>query len=319
MSDYRVSVIICAYTDKRWNELLQAVASLRAQTRLPDEILVVIDHNPVLAGRARAYFGDLRVGDSLRVLENVEQRGLSGARNTGIAQAKGDIFAFMDEDAAAEPDWLERLLEAYQDPSVIGVGGAILPAWQSGRPGWFPEEFDWVVGCTYRGLPVTRQPVRNLIGCNMSYRRSVIEQLGGFRNGIGHVGGRPQGDDETEFCIRLHQTLPGSVLLFQPTAQVSHKVPASRANWRYYRWRCYLEGRSKALLSRLVGRDDGLSSERTYTMRVLPSGVWHGIVSSLRQRNLSGVGRSVAIAAGLLITTYGYGLATVSMMGQKVK
>jgi glucosyl-dolichyl phosphate glucuronosyltransferase len=81
----------------------------------------------------------------------------------------------------------------------------------------------------------------------------------------------------------------------------------------------YLEGRSKALLSRLVGRDDGLSSERTYTMKVLPSGMWQGIVASFRQRNLRGLGRSAAIASGLLITTYGYGLATITMLGQKVK
>jgi len=158
-----------------------------------------------------------------------------------------------------------------------------------------------------------------LIGCNMSYLRAVIQQLGGFRNGIGHVGGRPQGDDETEFCIRLHQALPDSVLLFQPRAQVSHKVPASRANGRYYRWRCYLEGRSKALLSRLVGRNDGLSSERAYTMKVLPGGMWNGFLVSWRERNLNGIRRSVAIAAGLLITTFGYGVGTLSLIGQKVK
>jgi hypothetical protein len=162
-------------------------------------------------------------------------------------------------------------------------------------------------------------PVRNLIGCNMSYRRSVIVQLGGFRNGIGHVGGRPQGDDETEFCIRLRQSIPSAVLLFQPRAQVSHKVPASRANAKYYRWRCYLEGRSKALLSRLVGRSDGLSSERTYTMKVLPSGMWQGVLASVREGNLNGIKRSVAIAAGLFVTTFGYGLGTLSLIGQKVE
>jgi hypothetical protein len=153
----------------------------------------------------------------------------------------------------------------------------------------------------------------------MSYRRAVIEQLGGFRNGIGHVGGRPQGDDETEFCIRLHQAMPQVILLYQPLAQVAHKVPASRANWGYYRWRCYLEGRSKALLSRLVGANDGLSTERAYTLKVLPSGVWHGITDSVRQLSWDGLGRSTAITAGLLITALAYGIGRLSLMGQKVK
>jgi GT2 family glycosyltransferase len=309
----KISVIICAHTEERWHDLVEAIESVMKQIVLPHQIVIAIDHNPALLGRVHEKFPEITV------VENMQDRGLNGARNSGVAATTGDIIAFLDDDAIAQPDWLEQLQSAYSAESVVGVGGKINPLWLSGRPVWFPEEFNWVVGCSYRGLPEKTAAVRNLIGCNMSYRRSVIEQLGGFRNGIGHVGGRPQGDDETEFCIRLRQALPGAILLFQPCAQVSHKVPASRANWGYYRWRCYLEGRSKALLSRLVGANDGLSSERTYTMKILPSGMWHGIVSSVRQRNLAGIMRSVAIAAGLSITTFGYGLGALSLIGQKVK
>ena len=309
----KISVIICAHTEERWHDLVEAIESVMKQIVLPHQIVIAIDHNPALLGRVHEKFPEITV------VENMQDRGLNGARNSGVAATTGEIIAFLDDDAIAQPDWLEQLQSAYSAESVVGVGGKINPLWLSGRPVWFPEEFNWVVGCSYRGLPEKTAAVRNLIGCNMSYRRSVIEQLGGFRNGIGHVGGRPQGDDETEFCIRLRQALPGAILLFQPCAQVSHKVPASRANWGYYRWRCYLEGRSKALLSRLVGANDGLSSERTYTMKILPSGMWHGIVSSVRQRNLAGIMRSVAIAAGLSITTFGYGLGALSLIGQKVK
>jgi GT2 family glycosyltransferase len=308
-----ISVVICAHTEERWQDLVEAVESVMKQTVPAHQVVLAIDHNPSLQARACEKF------PNATVVENVQDRGLNGARNSGVAATTGDIVAFLDDDAIAQPDWLEQLLATYTSEQVVGVGGKINPLWLSGRPGWFPDEFNWVVGCSYRGLPVDTAPVRNLIGCNMSYRRSVIEHLGGFRNGIGHVGGRPQGDDETEFCIRLRQTIPGAVLLFQPRAQVSHKVPASRANARYYRWRCYLEGRSKALLSRLVGANDGLSSERTYTMKVLPSGMWKGIVDSFRERSLNGIGRSFAIAAGLSVTTFAYGLGMLSMLGQKVK
>ncbi len=308
-----ISVVICAHTEERWQDLVEAVESVTKQTVSPHQLVLVIDHNPTMLARARQRF------PKTTVVENIQERGLNGARNSGVAAATGEIVAFLDDDAVAEPDWLEQLLSTYSSEEIVGVGGKINPLWLQARPAWFPEEFNWVVGCSYRGLPEETASVRNLIGCNMSYRRSVIQQLGGFRNGIGHVGGRPQGDDETEFCIRLHQAQPASVLLFQPRAQVSHKVPVSRANGRYYSWRCYLEGRSKALLSRLVGRNDGLSSERTYTMKVLPGGIWNGILVSLRERNLNGIRRSVAIAAGLLITTFGYGMGTLSLIGQKVK
>ncbi|MFT3894560.1 MAG: glycosyltransferase family 2 protein [Anaerolineales bacterium] len=309
----KISVVICAHTEDRWQDLVEAVESVMNQTVPAHQIVLAIDHNPTMLARACEKF------PAATVVENVQDRGLNGARNSGVAATTGDIVAFLDDDAIAQPNWLEQLLATYSSEKIVGVGGKINPLWLSGRPAWFPDEFNWVVGCSYRGLPTDTAPVRNLIGCNMSYRRTVIDQLGGFRNGIGHVGGRPQGDDETEFCIRLRQTIPGAVLLFQPLAQVSHKVPASRANGKYYRWRCYLEGRSKALLSRLVGRNDGLSSERTYTMQVLPSGMWQGVLASVREGNLNGIRRSVAIAAGLFVTTFGYGLGTLSLIGQKVE
>lgn len=307
------SVIICAHTEERWQDLIEAVASVANQTIPPHQIVVAIDHNPAMLARARAQFPEATV------VENVQERGLNGTRNSGVAATTGDIVAFLDDDAIAAPDWLEQLQAAYTAVHIVGAGGKINPLWLNGRPRWFPEEFNWVVGCTYRGLPEQTAPVRNLIGCNMSYRRAVIEQMGGFRNGIGHVGGRPQGDDETEFCIRLRQAMPQATLLYQPQAQVSHKVPAGRANFGYYRWRCYLEGRSKALLSRLVGANDGLSTERTYTLKVLPSGMWHGLADSARQRNLAGVGRAAAIAAGLFITTFGYGLGRLTLVGKRVE
>lgn len=307
-----VTVVICAHTEERWDDLVEAVESVYRQTVPPHQVVLAIDHNPPLLKRVNAQFA------FATVVENVQEQGLNGTRNSGVAVATGDIIAFLDDDAVAEQDWLEQIRATYTSSEIVGVGGKINPMWLSGRPAWLPEEFYWVVGCSYRGLPERVAPVRNLIGCNMSYRRSVIEALGGFRNGIGHVGGRPHGDDETEFCIRLRQALPNVVLLHQPKALVSHKVPASRANWSYYRWRCYLEGRSKALLSRLVGAGDGLSSERTYTFSVLPQGIWMGVISSLRQRKWTGIFRSGAIAAGLFITTFGYGLGRLSLIGQRV-
>lgn len=297
-----ISVIICAHTQERWQDLIEAVHSISQQTMPPHQIVVAIDHNPDLLAQAQAQF------TQATIVANSQEQGLNGTRNSGVAVATGDIVAFMDDDALANPDWLQHLHDTYTDENIVGVGGKINPLWLTERPAWFPDEFLWVVGCSYRGLPQQTAPVRNLIGCNMSYRRAVVNQLGGFRNGIGHVGGRPQGDDETEFCIRLRQNLPQATLLFQPQAQVSHKVPAGRANWGYYRWRCYLEGRSKAQLSRLLGSGDSLSTERTYTMKILPSGVWHGLKDSLQQRHWAGLGRSTAIVAGLAITTFGYGL-----------
>ena len=148
-----ISVIICAYTVERWPELQAAVESIRAQTVQSKEIIVVVDHNSALLDRVKNDFQDVIA------LENREASGLSGARNSGILAASGNILAFLDDDEIAAPDWLEQLGGAYQRPDVLGVGGLIRPMWKKGRPHWFPMEFDWVVGCSYRGIPQTMAPV----------------------------------------------------------------------------------------------------------------------------------------------------------------
>jgi glycosyltransferase involved in cell wall biosynthesis len=294
------SVVICAYSLERWPDLVEAVDSLRAQLVGRPEIVVVVDHNDALLERSRAELpADI-------VVPNQHQRGLSGARNTGVAAASGEVVAFLDDDAIAAKDWLQRLGDAYTGPEVLGVGGLVVPRWAGGRkPRWFPREFGWVVGCSYLGQPTRIAPVRNLIGANMSYRMDVLLAAGGFREGIGRIGRRPLGCEETELSIRALQRFPGGQVLFDPGARVEHTVPRSRQGPRYFLERCYAEGLSKALVTRLVGTASGLSSERTYTLRVLPRGVLAGLIAGVRG-DIAGFGRAVAIVVGLATTTLGY-------------
>lgn len=313
-----VSVIICAYTEKRWSDLVKAVTSLTQQQRVPDEVIVVIDHNPALLQRFATEVPHFAL-PKLLLLENSQERGLSGARNSGIAAASGTILAFMDEDAYAAPDWLAMLLPPYADPNVLGVGGTIEATWDAGRPAWFPREFDWVVGCTYLGMPTTQAPVRNLIGCNMSFRHSMVEQVGAFRSGIGRIGTLPVGCEETEYCIRAYASFPQGKFLYAPRARVYHRVPADRGTWGYFRSRCYFEGRSKALVTQLAGATVGLSSERAYTTRVLPQGVLRGLLATITKGDRGGVGRAVAIAVGLLTTVVGYGIGKLRLRSRSAR
>jgi hypothetical protein len=192
----------------------------------------------------------------------------------------------------------------YEDPQVVGTGGKLEPLWPNGRPRWFPDEFDWVVGCTYRGLPEETSPVRNLIGANMSFRREVLEEIK-YYSGIGHNGTRPFGGMDPDLCIRITQRWPQKVLLYEPGALVYHHVDGKRTRWNYFCLRCYNEGLSKSVLTRRVGTQTGLSSERRYTFETLPQGVLRGFADAVRG-DISGLARAVAIIAGLTITTTGY-------------
>lgn len=294
------SVVICAYSLDRWPDLAEAIASVQRQTHGEPQIIVVADHNAELRERVQRQFPDITV------VANSHRRGLSGARNSGVAEASGDVIAFLDDDAVAAPDWLARILASYADSQVIGVGGRVLPRWDGGRkPRWFPAQFLWVVGCSYLGQPTSITPVRNLIGANMSYRREVFSAVGGFREEIGRIGRKPLGCEETELSIRALQHFPAARVLYDPGATVEHRVPKARQTVRYFLERCYAEGLSKALVTRLVGSTSGLSSERTYTFQTLPRGVAAGLAATLRG-DPAGLTRAIAIVTGLGVTTLGY-------------
>ncbi|MFI6208646.1 glycosyltransferase family 2 protein [Streptomyces sp. NPDC051041] len=304
MSGPDISVVICVYTEDRWEDILAAVSSVRAQSRPALETLLVVDHNEPLRDRLTRQYKD--AGD-VRVLANAGPRGLSAGRNTGIAASRGEVVAFLDDDAVAERDWLKHFAEGYEDPRVMAVGGRTVPIWASGRrPAWFPEEFDWVVGCTYRGLPPGRVRVRNVLGGNASFRRSAFDAAGGFATGIGRDGDkRPLGCEETELCIRLSRARPDAVLLIDDRAVIHHRVPEARERFGYFRTRTYAEGLSKALVARSVGVGKGLESERRYTTRVLPAGVARGLRDALLARP-GGAGRAGAIVAGVVTAAGGY-------------
>jgi GT2 family glycosyltransferase len=306
--DSSTSVIVCAYTEERWDHLVAAIGSVLSQRRPPTEVVLVIDHNPDLLHRASLAFPEVKI------VENLGQRGIADARNHGVAASSGSILAFLDDDAAAAPDWLENLTAPYDaNDAVIGVGGTAVPGWEKGKPAWFPGEFNWVVGCTYTGHRSTAGPIRNVFGCNMSFLRSAFETAGGFERGLGRVGKVPVGGEETELSIRAARAVPGGLVWYEPGAEISHFVPSSRTTWRYFRKRCFDEGRSKALITDMVGARDALSTERSYVLKALPAGVVRGIGDALRGDRW-GLARAAAIVAGLMLTTAGYLLGTASRL-----
>jgi glycosyltransferase involved in cell wall biosynthesis len=299
-----VSVVICAYTEERWDETLRAVASVHSQKPAPHQVILVVDYNPELHKRLAEQLPDIRV------VPNNNERGLSGARNTGVALATGDIVAFLDDDAMARPGWLSALMRHYCDPEVIGVGGRTEPGWATRRPAWWPGEFDWVVGGTYIG----REPgvVRNLTGGNASFRRDLFA-IGGFACHIGRSSGdrRPLACEDTEFCIRAAKAEPRGVFVYDDQAVITHHVPLARQSFSYFRSRCLAEGLSKARMTESVGFRAGLATERTYTAVTLPAGLLRGLRRGAHG-DWAGLLSAGAIIVGLMYTTLGFSLGLVS-------
>jgi cellulose synthase/poly-beta-1,6-N-acetylglucosamine synthase-like glycosyltransferase len=291
-----VSVIICAYTLRRWDDMIASIASAVRQPEAT-EVIVVIDHEPELLERTQ------RAWTGLTVVANARRQGLSGARNTGLALATGEIVAFLDDDAAAADDWLRTLLGGFDSPEVVAVGGRAEPAWPGGiAPRAIPPELWWIVGCSYRGLPETRADVRNVMGCTMALRRIPLTAIGGFNPDTGRIGKHPLGDEETEVCIRLRAIEPQWRIIYEPASVVHHRVSADRVTTRYVRTRSFFEGVSKAALSKTVGSQHALSSERSYTVKVLP----RAVLRELSARNFAGA-FAIVLSLGSAGVGYIYG------------
>jgi len=292
-----------------------AVRSSLEQSLPPCQVIVIVDHNPPLLQRVCQEL------PCVRALANTGAPGASSARNTGVAQACGDIVAFLDDDAEASPDWLQQLATGFADSRVLGVGGALEPNWETRRPDWFPEEFLWTVGCSYTGLPSTTTAVRNLIAANMALHRTVFDALSGFRAGFGNTRSvkaglsalvrSRAGDEETELCIRALETWPDRTWLYEPKARARHFVPSSRTTLRYFLSRCYDEGLGKARLTRIFGQGHATGSERHYVISVLATGVLRRLASVPNQGYLARLSQAAAIVMGLSATVAGYGIGLI--------
>lgn len=292
------SVIICAYTLDRWDDLCAAVASCHDQSRSADEVIVVVDYNDELFSRAADHF------TSTQVLANQGTKGLSGARNTGVAFSSGDVVVFLDDDAFGEAEWLESLTAPFADSHVCGVGGWVVPEWEVDAPVWFPETFYWVFGCSYAGLPADNAQIRNPIGANMALRRGVFDAVGGFSAGLGRIGNNSLGCEETELCIRYHARFPEDRFVLRRDAVVRHRVPASRLTWHYFWTRCWAEGLSKAAVGSLVGSEQGLAAERAHALRAMPRELLES-VTALPREPRNALRRAGYIVAGSLVALGG--------------
>ncbi len=268
------SVIICAYTLDRWNDLVAAIESCQSQTIPAYELILVVDYNAELEQRAREVFVDVLV------VPNHLAKGLSGARNSGVLASRGDVLIFLDDDAYAESTWLELLCAPLKSPDVVGSGGWILPAWPQESPRWFPSTFLWVLGCSYDGLPGDGDSIRNPIGASMAMKREIFDTVGGFTDGIGRVGTVPLGCEETELCIRYSHERPTHRFVLARGAVVHHRVPESRLTSKYFLSRCWAEGLSKAVVSSLVGTDSGLSAERRHVLGAIPREIFYSLTAT---------------------------------------
>ncbi len=268
-----VSVIVSTYGMERIRDTHQALDSLLISSDPDSEILVVIDRNEELSANIEKHYGG-----RIRIVIS-ETKGLSNARNLGVEKARGEIVAFMDDDAIACPGWIGSVRKAFtENPEADAATGRIEPEWMEPGLDWLPRPLYWIVSCTYTDLPAGEEN-RTVIGANMAFRKKKLQEIGGFHLQLGAVqkwkkrGGKWISKtglvgEERDLCIRLLNS--GGKIAYSPDMAVKHKVYGFRLTMKNMLERCYWEGYSKGLIEKKYSKMT-LAVEKNYIFHLAKS------------------------------------------------
>lgn len=244
-----VSVVVCTYN--RAALLGDALQSLVDQTvdRRMYEIIVVdnasSDDTSQVVKHFRKHHSEHHV-----VLTKEECVGLAYARNTGVRQAQGLYVAFMDDDARANRTWLETGLRCFCEvqPAPMGVGGRIIPVYNSAKPNWFQDEWETR---SWGGHPRFLTKGESFSGSNMIFRKEVLEEFGGFDVRLGVRGPYLSVGEETAVFQKIWQARDDACFYYSPEMLVYHAVPEYKMTFSYPLKRAFVSGQVSSLQDRL--------------------------------------------------------------------
>ena len=247
-----ISVIVCTYN--RCESLCDTLVTLKEQvldTPLCMEIIVV-DNNS--NDRTKTVVLDNTADSPFPIRYLFEPRqGISYARNRGINNAKGELIVFTDDDVIVEKDWVSKILNAFSDPTVGGVGGKIIPRWEvASLPRWFSKDLHQNLALIdYGEEPFILDRDRPFYGANMAFRKEVFQKIGSFRTDLGRKGKILLGSEDTEIFKRAFDV--GFHMLYDPKVCVHHVVGEDRMTKSYFRRYHFRAGQTIVL----SGRDSG--------------------------------------------------------------
>jgi len=226
MDTPQISVIICTYN--RATLLARALMAFQDQEHPPRAEIVVVDNNSSddTADAVRRCSKDLQFVLPVAYFHEPEQ-GLSRARNAGIAAARGDILAFLDDDAVPSPGWLAAIADAFAThPDAAAAGGPIEPEFEIPRPEWLGPGVEGYysildLGSDHQAFPRNRFP----FGANMALRRKTLGGLR-FSESLGRKGASLESDEERALFRQLRAR--GARIVYVPPMRVRHFVPRER-------------------------------------------------------------------------------------------
>lgn len=216
-----ITVAIC--TRNRAGLLREAIESVVGQITADAEIVLIdnasTDNTPEIT---RAFTAKHPCVTAYRE----EKLGLSAARNTALRLARGQYVVFLDDDAVAEPGWLDAYRDCFKHPPaplLAGAGGAVFPRYDGPRPAWIPPGANLL---NWSGEAESFQARGGPWGCNFAVHREQALAHGGFNPALGRSGAGMGAHEETELFWKLKRA--GWAFWWLPAARIQHHVASHR-------------------------------------------------------------------------------------------
>lgn len=250
-----LSVIVCTYNRDLYIE--ESILSLLQQEDSGGSIEIIIVNNNSTDQTHEICMRILAENPTALIQYFIEEeQGLSAARNRGIALARGEVLAFIDDDAMAFPDFAKQLIFDYQQhPEMAASGGRIYPRFESKSPNWMSRFLIPLMSVIDKGEEVkpfsgTAYP----IGANMAFRRTIIEQIGLFDTSLGRSGKNLQGGEEKDIFNRIKHL--NKSILYLPMVRVNHVIPDARLNASYIQKMGIGIGSSERIRTKNIGNNE---------------------------------------------------------------
>jgi glucosyl-dolichyl phosphate glucuronosyltransferase len=260
-------------THNRSGYLARTIDSLAHQTLARERYEIVVVDNASTDNTRQMVESCMSLGNLRYVYQPII--GTARTRNAGWRNARSPYVAYLDDDALAAPDWLEKILAAFElfGPQAGVLGGPIDPLWEAPQPSWLSDQ---MLGCFsvyhWSEVPAVLTPDQWLSSCNIAYPRQVLEETGGFREDLGRRGNSLMANEEPDLSRRIEAR--GYQSVYHPDVQVRHHVMSSKLNKPWFRRYSYSQGQSTALMespgNQPLPRGERLSRAGRKAVWVLP-------------------------------------------------
>lgn len=229
----KISVVICTYNRSAY--IRDAMESLNLQILSKDQFEVIVVNNNSTDDTeqiCQQYIAS-HPGLSLIYL-NESKQGASFARNTGASLARSPLLCFMDDDAIADADYLQRIITFFEEhPNAGGLGGRIIPRYIPEEPKWMSHFVSSLVGHFHYSESVTEFAAQKYpLESNMIIRKLDFDQIKGFNTSLpGVMGTLRIGGEGKDFFFRLKEL--GRTIYYDPNIRVQHVVETSKLTKEY--------------------------------------------------------------------------------------